>query len=640
MSSPLSLIVITAIGAGALVLVAHALTTTATPKTLPVPNPYLSFLPTGAQPGYAHWRALLEERAAQRRLTLPAPQRGITVGEGEPNDTPATATFLAGFGTGKGEQTAIDVRGDFTPPPAPAALGPFAEDEGAIPLASATGLTPGTAVTITGTIGDGPFGSGGTGSGDLDFFRIPGVTTGQLILIDVDTAAVGSSLDTFIGLYDSAGNIVALNEDEEGASNLDSFLAIPAPIDGDYYLSVAGSLFPFASVLSDPFDSSTGFGVGSEGDYAVTIGLEYGDPDWVSFELEACDILGVNLLGAGSHLLLRDPAGALQVASSQDLSALFPEASPLPGGGEAVLAYLATAPGIYRLRALGAGGPGYGLELRLFRQPVSTPAPVKILFVDFDGATVDPAIFGGPPGDTTLSPFATFLPNWGLTAGDEDAVIDAILAALEENVATDPTLLGPSNTFRIEVRNSRDHADPFGAPNVSRLIIGGTIPELGLPTIGIAQSIDPGNFGTAETAVVLLDLLSRPAGEPDSLNTFPLAPGVSIIELLGVAIGNIAAHEAGHYTGSYHTEQSNLTANLMDRGGNLPNTVGVGPDGIFGNADDVDVDFGADMFADSERFAGVEETLTVFACGCAAGDNLFSDGFESGNLGLWSGSVP
>ena len=70
---------------------------------------------------------------------------------------------------------------------------------------------------------------------------------------------------------------------------------------------------------------------------------------------------------------------------------------------------------------------------------------------------------------------------------------------------------GLNQRFRLRILNSRDHADPFGKPNVSRLIVGGTIAESGIATIGIAQSIDPGNFATEETAVVLLDVLSAPA---------------------------------------------------------------------------------------------------------------------------------
>jgi hypothetical protein len=60
--------------------------------------------------------------------------------------------------------------------------------------------------------------------------------------------------------------------------------------------------------------------------------------------------------------------------------------------------------------------------------------------------------------------------------------------------------------------------DPWGQPNVSRIIIGGTQVELfgeEIGIYGIAESIDVGNFVTNETAVVLLDALSLPAEDDD-----------------------------------------------------------------------------------------------------------------------------
>ncbi len=604
----------------------------------PGPNPYLSFLPAGAKTDHAYWRDRMHERARARNALRTTPDRTIAVTENEPNNTAATANMIVGFGTGEGLDPAADITGSFAPSWPPVPIGPFAEDEGSIPLASDTGLVAGASVRVSGTIGDGPYGSAGTGSGDVDFFRIANVAVGQLIVIDVETALPFDDLDTFIGLYDGDGNSVALNEDEDASVTRDSFLAIPAPVAGDYYVSIAGSLFPFASILADPFDASSGFGVGSEGDYEVILRLEDGDPDWFTLDLEACDILGVNLMDAGRQVLLLDPAGELVVASSQDLSGAYPDASLLPGGGRAVFGFVASTPGTYALRALGTSG-AYTMALRVFRPPSEPAAEPKTLFVDFDGATVDPAIFGQTPGSATLSPFANFLPAWGLAPGDENAAIDAILATLHENLIDDPSTSGPRGNIGIRLLNSRDHADPFGAPNVSRLIIGGTIAELGLPTIGIAQSIDPGNFEGAETGVILLDLLSRSSGDPNSLNSFPRAPGVSMVDLLGVAIGNIAAHEAGHYVGNFHTEQFDPLANIMDRGGNLPNTIGLGPDGIFGSDDDVDVDFGVNLYEPSERFAGQEDTLAVTACGCAL-NRLFADDFETGDLSRWSSIVP
>ena len=52
------------------------------------------------------------------------------------------------------------------------------------------------------------------------------------------------------------------------------------------------------------------------------------------------------------------------------------------------------------------------------------------------------------------------------------------------------------------------------------------------------------------------------------------------------------------------------TANLMDAGGaNFQNLVGVGPDNVGGTADDLDVDFGDDVFSAAEGFVGIEDTL-------------------------------
>ena len=95
----------------------------------------------------------------------------------------------------------------------------------------------------------------------------------------------------------------------------------------------------------------------------------------------------------------------------------------------------------------------------------------------------------------------------------------------------------------------------MGRDERHRVIVGGTIAESGLSTIGIAQSIDPGNFETEETAFVLLDVLSGPAGDDASLNTY-LTPASDRVAFVGHALGNVIAHEAGHMFGSGNTHNS------------------------------------------------------------------------------------
>ena len=381
-----------------------------------------------------------------------------------------------------------------------------------------------------------------------------------------------------------------------------------------------------------------GFGTGP-GDMAavdvtgtITAG---GDIDCFSLDLEVGDILGVNQTGTPNLIEIFEPGGDLQMGSAQSGSFIYPPENPLPGGGNAGdhITYLDGS----HFVCVRTGSGAYTLELRVFRQVFETGGGKQTLFVDFDGATIDPAIFGGPPGVVALSPLSNFLAGWGLTPGDENAVIDSILASIDESITSDLAVNASNPAFEVEVLNSRDHADPFGGPNVSRLIVGGTIAEFGIGTIGIAESIDPGNFGTEESGVILLDLLSAPGGNPNSLNQFPVGGGATVIDLVGTGVGNIVVHEAGHYLGSWHTEQfaASSDPSIMDQGGNLPGTVGVGPDGIFGTADDFDVDLSPDAFNNGEGFSGTEHTneKTAFAL---TGGSIFDDGFESGDTTAWA----
>jgi hypothetical protein len=174
---------------------------------------------------------------------------------------------------------------------------------------------------------------------------------------------------------------------------------------------------------------------------------------------------------------------------------------------------------------------------------------------------------------------------------------------------------GLNKRFKLKILNSKDDPDPWGQANVSRIVVGGTIAESGVSTIGISQSIDPGNFETEETALVLLDEVSQAAGPEDSFNTY-IGPASDKIAFIGHALGNVVAHEGGHFFGNWHTDNGDATLNVMDSGGtNFDGLFGVGPDGIGGTADDVDVDFGDDAFSPSEGFVGTEDTLGRVAFG-------------------------
>ncbi|MHC4550414.1 MAG: hypothetical protein ACYTEZ_16725 [Planctomycetota bacterium] len=375
------------------------------------------------------------------------------------------------------------------------------------------------------------------------------------------------------------------------------------------------------------------------------------DVDRYELELAAGDVVGVVITdtsGLDPALCLEDPVGALLIGNDEDrgIGARLPPESPLPrakgeSGDDAALYVVVDRAGIYTLEALGEQGTTgrYRLDIVVARpgleaRPVGTR---QILFVDFDGAEVATQIghfanFGGA-GKKTLSPLADFLHLWGLTAADEDAVIDAALETIEEKLSTDVrarggngdfALTGTPGEFDIEIRNSRDHADTFGTdPLVARLVIGGTQAESGIAWHALTEWLDPGNFSTSDTSLVHLDQLTGMIPTPGALNRdlnqFAVATGRTKAELVGRALGIIGAHKVGHSFGCYHTDL-NPVFDIMDR--NTPygfDAPGAGPDGIFGTADDVDFAFGVDAYDVIGPFRGVHDTLDTIAFGLATG---------------------
>ena len=579
------------------------------------PNPWLTLRETTEGVDWNYWQAkqFMEGQARATRNGGASMRMKRKRGGGTIN--------LRRFGTGRRQQNTVQIEGEFVlPAPAPFTQAP--EDEGAIPIASETGLTAGNAVVVSGVIGDGAFGLAGTGSGDFDFYAIRNVKEGDVINVDVDTALPFDPLDPAVAIYNSTGVLLAFNDDSGGT--FDSFVSFTAPANDDYYVSIGTFGNP---ILVDPFDSSTGTGVemvffpeGNEGDYTVTMSLNYADEQWITFALNKGDVVGAAINGTAGTLSLEDWTGTERSGSATDSTFITPE-SPLPSG-IASISHVVDTPGTHTLKVRGMMSGSFTVDLVAALPPLATAARgnVQKIFIDFDGGTFDLAESLAPGSPTpilvTLSPLVDFLPDWGLTPADEDAVIDAIMAIVEESLVTDIANLGKNPNFRIELLNSRDHPDPWGEPNVSRVIVGGTIPELGIGTIGIAQSIDIGNFDTEETAFVLLDVLSGQFPTTLDLNLFPRDPSASIIDIIGVGVGEVTAHEAGHYLGCWHTDQFNDIPNIMDQGGNLPFSIlGIGPDGIFGTADDTNVMFVRDEFNPNESFTGIEDTRNTIAFG-------------------------
>jgi hypothetical protein len=581
-------------------------------------NPYLALVPDATTVDYAGWATYLKSQAgalaAARLKSLAASNSPalkvataapVAVDEEEPagttgsDDTVATAQQITDFGTGTGQSPKIRILGSLDNEGITVtAVPPSTEDDGAIPLATETGVGRFISGAITtGTIGDGPHGTTGTGTGDYDYYKVT-AAAGQVVT--VSTATPTGQLDTVVQLYDAQGTLLATNDDFNG---LDSQLQYKAPAPGTYFAVVAG----YRGLPVDPFDPAAGAGGGSVGPYAVTITAGAVDTDYYAIKLQPGDIIGASVTGSPTYLTVYDTTSRPVHGSGEDASSIYPMASPLPGGGNAVTDYVATKAGWHTI-GVAHGSGTYDVTVEGYRPVLEGAKPTQTLFLDFDGARVNTGVFGGT-GNVDLSPFSAFVAKWGLTNADRDALIDAVVAGVSENLHQDMIASGLNNRFDLTILNSKDDPDPWGQPNVSRIIVGGTIAESGVNTIGISQSIDPGNFETEETALVLLDELSQPSGPIDSLNSY-ITPASDKVTFLGHALGNVIAHEGGHFFGNFHTDNLDAQPNVMDAGGTGFGTLfGVGPDDIGGTADDVDVDFGDDAFIPAEGFTGTEDTL-------------------------------
>lgn len=585
-------------------------------------NPYLGMVIDQSSVDYSYWKSVLRKGAAERarssrleenkraasggNLRAPAIYDEKEIDGTQSNDSRAEAERIGVFGTAAGKNNRVRILGSQQQYSlSETTLAPVPEDNGSIPLAGDSGLGPREKTTTTGTIGDGPHGSAGDGTGDVDFYSITAVAGEQLIL---DTS--GGTLDTLIGLYSADGTLLAV--DDDAGSGLASLLTYDVTESGTYYAAVvgykSGGSFP-----ADPMDSGSGNGVGREGDYPLAMTRTTVDKDFYAVWLRPGDVLGGSGLSGADSLTVFRPDGTEMVgAEEMDASFLYPPNSPLPGAGTTALAYVAEQAGWYALQVDGAQGD-YQVAFEAYRPGGQlAPGPVQRIFLDFNGQRVNTAIWGGS-GVRTLSPFNAFLSSWGLSKSQERELINKITTEVNENLKWDLRAKGLNPNVQVTIVNSQNSADIYGKARVSRVIVGGTIAESGISTIGIAQYIDPGNYAMDDQALVLLDAMSEPSGPAYSLNTY-MNESSDRVAFVSQAVGNVVAHEVGHLIGNYHTNNTNETANLMDAGGTgFEDLFGVGPDGVGGTADDTDTDFGTDEYIPAEGFTGLENTLNVSA---------------------------
>jgi hypothetical protein len=565
-------------------------------------RPYLA---AAVVAGLALSAAAVQPAAAAPAAATSADRSSVTYREREPagvsgpNDRAKRAERVRALGSGAGRAHDVRVVGriaqlDGTTTTARPA---YPEDNGSIPLASDTGLRgPGT-ITTTGTLGDGPHGPGGDATNDFDFYAVDLPAHTRVV---ADTSGSSPEAATGLVVYDAQGSQVAVGT-ESGSTPGTSRLSVTPREPGRYYVMVAGNA-PISPQPSDPFDSGSGAGGAATGDYALSVSVEPADRDQYAVKLRAGDVLGAAVDGAADTVRVSTPSGQERMGSvGVDAATLYPKRSPLPGGTASV-AYVAERAGWYTVSV--DGDPGrYELRLGAHRPGTEGDGRQTVL-VDFDGGRVDTRPWHGP-GKRTISPFSAFLERWGIAPSREKAMTRKVTREVRDALVGEVARRG---SLDVRVVSSETHPHLRGKKNVSTVYVGGTVEEAGVDTIGISEGVDPGNFDHEDTALALLDRLSDTANRTFSLNHY-LGAGSDREGFIAQGVANIAAHEVAHNLGNFHTDNREIDQ-LMDSAGRtgFAEIYGVGPDGVGGTADDVNLSLGTDRFAQTEGFTGIEDT--------------------------------
>lgn len=166
---------------------------------------------------------------------------------------------------------------------------------------------------------------------------------------------------------------------------------------------------------------------------------------------------------------------------------------------------------------------GYRVDVAVISSVGVPPPSQQVIVLDFDGANVDSPVLG----TFTLLPFS---------ASDISSAYEGETELIKEQIRE--TFAQNYERFDIVVLTSDDPA-PAPGTEFTTMFLGGFDPNL----FGIAEAVDLYDLDRCDDAIIYTESFA-PA-------VFSRTP--SAVEL-GIAIGNVAAHEAGHLLGLNHTD--------------------------------------------------------------------------------------
>ena len=135
----------------------------------------------------------------------------------------------------------------------------FVEPNDTLIAATVTGINGIGTASFSGSIGDNPSIAPGL---DVDIFELQ-LNADEFLTVDIDADVIGSSLDSYLRLFDASGNQLAANDDAGGS---DSALSLVVPTTGTYYIELADFAFADLSFFQGTGDvAADAFGfVGGE----------------------------------------------------------------------------------------------------------------------------------------------------------------------------------------------------------------------------------------------------------------------------------------------------------------------------------------------------------------------------------------
>lgn len=173
---------------------------------------------------------------------------------------------------------------------------------------------------------------------------------------------------------------------------------------------------------------------------------------------------------------------------------------------------------------------GYSVDVTITPGAAVPPPKRQILVLDFDGAFVDSPVLG----QVTVDPFDAAVIS-AIYGEDTQLIKDTILATFEQNYAA----------FNVTILTSDDPAPPAGT-EFSSIYFGG----FNRDAFGIAENVDLYNADFCDDALIFVETFS-----PHIFFVDPTATE------MGIAIGNVGSHEAGHLLGLNHVDDD---LDLMD----------------------------------------------------------------------------